>query len=61
AHAGLIRAMLAEVPDTTLPEMKVRLAEKGAHVSVAALWRFCRRHKITRKKTRSAKLAGVVR
>ena len=52
AHAGLIRAMLAEVPDTTLPEMKVRLAEKGAHVSVAALWRFCRRHKITRKKRR---------
>ncbi len=52
AHAGLIRAVLDEVPDITLPELKTRLADKGAHVSVAALWRFCRRHKITRKKRR---------
>jgi transposase len=52
AHAGLIRAVLDEVPDITLPELKTRLADKGAYVSVAALWRFCRRHKITRKKRR---------
>jgi transposase len=58
AHAELIHAALAEVPDITLPELKARLAEKGAQVSVSALWRFCRRHKITRKKPRSAKLAG---
>jgi len=50
AHAGLIRAALDEVPDLTLPELKVKLAGQGAQVSVAALWRFCRRHKITRKK-----------
>jgi transposase len=50
AHAGLIHAALAEVPDITLPELKARLAEQGAHVSVTALWRFCRRHRITRKK-----------
>jgi transposase len=50
AHADLIRAALADVPDITLPELKVRLAGQGASVSVAALWRFCRRHKITRKK-----------
>jgi transposase len=50
AHADLIRAVLDEVPDTTLPELKARLADQGAQVSVAALWRFCRRHKITRKK-----------
>ena len=43
AHAGLIHAALAEVPDITLPELQVRLARHGAHVSVAALWRFCRR------------------
>ena len=43
AHAGLIQAALAEVPDITLPELQVRLARHGAHVSVAALWRFCRR------------------
>ena len=50
AHAGLIHAALAEVPDITLPELKDRLAGQGAHVSVAALWRFCRRHNIRRKK-----------
>ena len=49
AHAELIHAALAEVPDITLPELKHQLARKGAHVSVAALWRFCRRHNITRK------------
>ena len=52
AHADLIHAALAEVPDITLPELKTRLAEQGAQVSVSALWRFCRRHKITRKKRR---------
>ena len=50
AHAKLIHAALAEVPDLTLSELKARLAQTGAQVSVAALWRFCRRHKITRKK-----------
>ena len=52
AHADLIHAALAEVPDITLPELKARLAQQGAQVSVAALWRFCRRHAITRKKRR---------
>ena len=52
AHACLIQAALDDVPDITLPELKVRLAGQGAHVSVAALWRFCRRHNITRKKRR---------
>jgi transposase len=52
AHADLIHAALDEVPDITLPELKARLAGQGAQVSVAALWRFCRRHKITRKKRR---------
>ena len=52
AHAGLIRAALDEVPDITLSEVKERLAGQGAKVSVTALWRFCRRHKLTRKKRR---------
>jgi len=59
AHAELIHAALAEVPDITLPELKACLAEQGAQVSVSALWRFCRRHQITRKKTTPAKLAGM--
>jgi len=58
AHADLIRAALAEVPDITLPELRVRLSGNGAHVSVAALWRFCR-HKITRKKRRRTPPSGA--
>lgn len=50
AHAALIHAALAEVPDITLSEIKQKLAGQGAQVSIAALWRFFRRHKITRKK-----------
>ena len=49
-HAGLIHAALDEAPDITLAELRGRLAEQGAQVSVTALWRFCRRHKLTRKK-----------
>ena len=52
AHADLIHAVLAEVPDITLPELKERLAAQGAQVSVSALWRFCHPHQITRKKRR---------
>ena len=40
AHADLIHAALDEVPDIALPELKARLAEQGAQVSVSALWRF---------------------
>jgi transposase len=50
AHSALIYAALAEVPDMTLFEIKARLADQGADVSIAALWRFFRRHRITRKK-----------
>ena len=61
AHADLIHAALAEVPDITLPELKARLAEQGAFVSVSALWRFCRRHQITRKKDGARGRAGPTR
>jgi transposase len=60
AHAGLIHAALAETSDITLPELKQKLAAHGAHVSVAALWRFCRRHKITRKKRRRMPRSRIV-
>lgn len=50
AHAGLITAALAETPDITLAELKGRLAAQGASTSVTALWRYFRRHGITRKK-----------
>jgi len=60
AHAGLIQAVLDEVPDITLPELKARLAGQGALVSVAALWRFCHRHKLTRKKRRRTPQSRIV-
>ena len=50
AHAGLIAAALAAEPDITLTELKEQLARQGAHTSVTALWRYFRRHGITRKK-----------
>ena len=50
AHAGLIAAALADVPDITLLELKERLARTGAFVSVTALWRYFRRHAVPRKK-----------
>ena len=52
AHAGLIQAALADVPDITLTELRERLAQHGATTSVTALWRYFRRHGITRKKRR---------
>jgi transposase len=61
AHADLIHAALTEVPDITLPELKARLAQQGAQVSVSALWRFCRRHQITRKKDGACRRAGPAR
>ncbi len=61
AHAGLIRAALDEVPDITLPELKARLAGQGALVSVAALWRFCRRHTLPRKKRRRTRPSRTAR
>ena len=52
AHADLIHAALDAVPDLTLGELRMQLRAEGADVSVTALWRFCRRHKLTRKKRR---------
>jgi transposase len=52
-HGDLIRALLVETTDITLPELKERLAQSGAQLSVAALWRLCKRHKLTRKRPRT--------
>ena len=52
AHATTILAQLGATPDLTLEELRVELAAKDLPVSYGALWRFLRRHKITRKKSR---------
>src|ERR1700739_1169523 len=49
-HAGSIRALVDETPDITIEELRTVLAARGVSASYGALWRFFRRHKITRKK-----------
>jgi transposase len=50
AHAELISSLVDETPDITLDELRTALAERGLSVGYGTLWRFFRRHKITRKK-----------
>ena len=50
AHAGVIHAALEETPDITLAELCRHLAGHGVAASTSSLWRFFRRHGITRKK-----------
>jgi transposase len=61
-HGDLIQAVVVESPDITLPELKARLAKSGAQLSVSALWRFCKRHRLTRKKrprTRASRIGPM--
>jgi transposase len=51
AHAATILARVEATPDLTLEELRAALAAEGVAVSYGALWRFLRRHKITRKKS----------
>jgi transposase len=58
ANAGVIQAALEETPDMTLAELCRHLSELGVAASTSSLWRFFRRHGITRKKrpaTRSSR------
>jgi transposase len=57
-HAGAIGALVDEMPDITLEELRAVLAARGVSTSYGALWRFFRRHKITRKKDRACGRAG---
>ena len=54
AHAELILSAVAARSDITLSELREQLRERGVAVTVAvaALWRFFKRRKITRKKSR---------
>ena len=52
AHAGLINELMAETPDQTLMELRDRLGARGVKTTHASLWRFFRRHGVTRKKRR---------
>lgn len=50
AHHEVILAILDGQADITLRELKAELFQRGRSVSVAALGRFFRRHRMTRKK-----------
>lgn len=49
-HAAMILGALEETPDITLMELRACLDERGIAVSISALWRFLKRHGMTRKK-----------
>jgi transposase len=49
-HAETIMAELAKSPDITLADLRGTLAGQGVAVSIAGLWRFFGRRRITLKK-----------
>lgn len=51
-HAALIHAAIEHQSDITLEELRTMLAGHGVSTSIATLWRFFVRHRITRKKRR---------
>ena len=51
-HAALIHAAIERQSDITLEELRTMLAGHGVSTSIATLWRFFARHRITRKKRR---------
>ena len=58
-HAEQIMALLKEQGDITLAEIQSGLADRGISVGIGTLWRFFKRHGITRKKrpgTRSSRI-----
>ncbi len=50
AHAALILALVDGTPDIALDELRTVLAQRGVSIGYGTLWRFFRRHAITRKK-----------
>jgi transposase len=50
AEAAFILGAVAEQPEITLAELQGKLEERGTRAGMGTLWRFFRRHKITRKK-----------
>lgn len=53
AHADLIPSLNEQRPEIYLRELRDALAERGVATCTSGLWRFFRRHRITRKKGRS--------
>lgn len=52
AQAAFLLDQVARVPDISLAELQAKLDERGVRVGIGTLWRFFRRHRMTRKKRR---------
>ena len=52
AQAAFLLDQVARVPDISLVELQAKLDERGVRVGIGTLWRFFRRHRMTRKKRR---------
>jgi transposase len=52
AHAALILGLVEQKSDIALAEIRSELAKAGVAAGVTTIWRFFRRHRITRKKRR---------
>ena len=48
----MILSAVAAKSDITLSELRERLKERGVPVAIGTFWRFFKRRKITRKKSR---------
>ena len=59
AHAPLILALLNEKPEIALEELRAALADRGISIGYGTLWRFFRRHRITRKKRRHTRPSRI--
>jgi transposase len=61
AHAQLILDAVAATPDITLAELREKLSGHRISASIASLWRFFDRRKITRKKRRRTPPSNAAR
>jgi transposase len=62
AHETWLLALVGEVPDLTLEEIRTKLvAAHGIEAGISSLWRFFDRHGISFKKKRAGGRAGSPR
>lgn len=59
-HAVLIHAAIKLQSDITLDELRSMLTGHGVSTSIATLWRFFARYRITRKKRRATRQSRTV-
>jgi transposase len=60
AHAAVILYALERKSDITLADLRAELAGRGIGVSVAGLWRFFKRRRITLKKRPGMRPSRIV-